>query len=70
METTSAVTGKMALVEMLAELGTVPNPEEVAEGLWPVFSTAVRAAVAVVRAEVLEGIRLWKEGAHRPKEKT
>ncbi len=70
METTSAVTGKMALVEMLAELGTVPNPEEVAEGLWPVFSTAVRAAVAEAKAEESEGIRLWKAGAYRAKERT
>ncbi len=69
-ETTSAVTGKTALVAMLAELGTVPNPEEVAEALWPVFRTAVRAAVAEAKAEELEGLRLWREARHPPKEAT
>ena len=55
-ETTSSITGRIALAEVLAKLGTVPNPEEVAEGLWPAFSTAVRAAAEEAKAEELEGL--------------
>ena len=69
-ETTSAMNGKAALAAVLSELGTVPNPDEVAESLWPAFSTAVRAAVAEAKAEELEGLRLWREGRHAPKEAT